>query len=202
MKKATDSPNKPYNRCLSCAHRGDSCDGPRTAGLPLARWKEYMRDLKEINGLTNADVAERSELTVKTIERALSPASDQDIMRETARKIENAIMGSTSRYPCYLAFQEENEPEEGQMLKAMSELKRLTGDNEEYKKIQEEIHDSYQKEMAIIRAEGQRKVEFLLEQLANAREDCVYWRNENNRKNRVIDQFMQKGTNWMIVEDE
>lgn len=201
MKSQTGNEMKPYNRCISCEHRGLHCDGPRTAGLSLQRWKEYMRDLKEFLGITNSYIAERAELPVKTVEKALSPASDQDVMRETARRIENAIFGLTSQYPCYAAYEEEVRPAK-KMQDAMLELERVLKDNGEYKKALDGIHASYRYEMDTIRAEHQRTTDFLLGQIANAREDCVYWRNENNRKNRVIDQFMQKGTNWMIVEDE
>ena len=51
MKQKKDYSDKPYNRCLSCPHRGTRCDGPRTAGMTLERWCEYMRDMKEVNGL-------------------------------------------------------------------------------------------------------------------------------------------------------
>ena len=97
MKKHNDFSVKPYNRCLSCPHRKVRCDGPRTAGLELARWCEYMRDMKELNGMTNAYIAEASGVSVKTVERLMALNADQDIMRDTARRIENVIIGSTSK---------------------------------------------------------------------------------------------------------
>lgn len=200
MKNQTDNKTKPYNRCISCEHRGVHCDGPRTAGLSLQRWKEYMRDLKEILGITNAFIAERAELPVKTVEKALSPASDQDVMRETARRIENAIFGLTSQYPCYAAYEEEVRPAK-KMQDAMLELERVLKDNGEYKKALDNIHVSYRYEMDTIRAEHRRTTDFLLGQIANAREDCVYWRDENTRKNRMIDAFMQNRTDWMRLEE-
>ena len=112
MNKKNNFAEKPYNRCLSCHHRKEhQCDGPRTSGLPLERWWEYMRDLKEINDLSNAYIAEEAELSVKTIEKVLGPNPPaQDIMRDTARRIENAIIGSTSKYPCVLSSRNGNYP--------------------------------------------------------------------------------------------
>ena len=76
--------------------------------MALARWCEFMRDMKDANGLTNADIAAASGVSLKTIEKIMSQSCTQDIMRETCRLIEHAIIGSSNQYPCYLAFEEAN----------------------------------------------------------------------------------------------
>lgn len=192
MKKKTDYSNKPYNRCISCPHRKVRCDGPRTSGLTLDRWCEYMRDLKEVNGLTNAGIAEESGVSIKTIERIMALNSDQDIMRETARRIENVIIGSTSKYPCYLAFEEESRPDDQKLNDAMRDLERALDDNRDYRAALDNIHDSYRAEMETIRAEAQKKIDFLLEQIARLRADNDNLWAENNRKSRVVDMFLEK----------
>ncbi len=191
MKKKIDTANKPYNRCLSCPHRKVRCDGPRTAGLTLERWCEYMRDMKEVNGLTNAEIAEQSGISVKTIERLMAQNVDQDIMRETARLIENVIIGSTSQYPCYLAFEEEQRPDD-KMNDAMRELERALDDNKEYRAALDNIHTAYKAELELVRAEAQKKIDFLLDQLAKVRADNDNLWNENNRKSKMIDLFIDK----------
>ena len=192
MKKKNIYAEKPYNRCLSCPHRKVRCDGPRTACLPLDRWCEYMRDLKEINGLTNQDIADASGISVKTIERLMAQDSSQDIRRETARLIENAIIGSSSQYPCYLAFEEENRPDEQRMNDAMRELERALDDNRDYRAALDNIHDSYKAEMETIRSDAQKKIDFLLDQVAKLRADNDNLWNENNRKSKMIDLFIEK----------
>jgi len=192
MKKKNIYAEKPYNRCLSCPHRKVRCDGPRTAGLPLDRWCEYMRDLKELNKLTNQDIADASGVSVKTIERIMALNSDQDIMRETARRIENAIIGSTSKYPCYLAFEQENLPDEKKLNDALRELERALADNQDYRAALDRIHDSYKAEMELIREEAQKKIDFLLNQVASLRADNNNLWNENNRKSKMIDMFLEK----------
>ena len=192
MKKKNDFAEKPYNRCLSCPHRKVRCDGPRTAGLELARWCEYMRDMKEVNGLTNAYIAEVAEVSIKTVERIMALNADQDIRRDTARRIENAIIGSTSTYPCYLAFEEENRPDDQKMSDAMRELERALADNQDYRTALDNIHSSYKAEMETIRAEAQKKIDFLLDQVAQLRADNNNLWAENNRKSKVIDTFISK----------
>lgn len=107
MKNKIDYADKPYNRCLSCSHRTDKrCDGPRTSAMMLPRWCEYMRAMKEANRLTNIEIAEKSGVSLKTIERIMAINCEQDIMRDTCRRIEIAIIGEGNQYPCYLAFVE------------------------------------------------------------------------------------------------
>jgi len=200
MKKHNTYGEKPYNRCIDCPHRKERrCDGPRTAGLPLERWWEYMRDLKEANGLTNAYISEAAEMSVKTIERVLGPnPPEQDLMRDTARRIENAIIGSTSQYPCYLAFEEENFPDEKKLNDALIELERAMADNKDYRAALDNIHASYNAEMETIRAEAQKKIDFLMEQVQRlTRENDNLWA-ENNRKSKVVDMFLEK-QNFMFV---
>lgn len=191
MRKKIDSANKPYNRCLSCPHRKVRCDGPRTAGLTLERWCEYMRDMKEVNGLTNAEISELSGISVKTIEKLMAQNTDQDIMRETARLIENAIIGSTSKYPCYLAFEEEHRPDD-KMNDAMRDLERALDDNREYRTALDNIHTAYKAELDLVRSEAQRKIDFLLDQLVKVRADNDNLWTENNRKSKIIDLFIDK----------
>lgn len=198
MKRKNDFSEKPYNRCLSCQHRKVRCDGPRTSGLELARWCEYMRDMKEVNGLTNAYIAAEADVSVKTVERLMALNSDQDILRDTARRIENVIIGSTSTYPCYLAFEAENRPDEQQLNDAMRELERALNDNRDYRTALDNIHTSYKAEMETIRAEAQKKIDFLLEEVARLRTDNANLWAENNRKSKVVDMFLEK-QNFMLV---
>jgi len=199
MKTKTAIADKPYNRCLSCHHRQVRCDGPRSSAMPLARWCEFMRDMKELNGLTNADIAEKSGVSIKTIERLMALNSDQDIMRETARLIEDAIIGSSNQYPCYLAF-EETVPEDKQKLNdALRDLERALDDNEDYRQALDNIHASYNAEMQLIRDAAQKQVESLLEEVRLARTECErwrseseHWRYENDRKGKMIDEYIVK----------
>ena len=166
MERNTDTAEKSYNRCLTCHHRTVRCNGPRTADLPLERWCEYMKDMKKANHLTNADVAEKSGVSLKTIERIMSLSNDQDIMRDTARRIESAIMGSERKYPCILAFQEAETPEA-----THGELEHVLAENREYEAVLDNIHASYKAEMDTIRSDAQKKIDYLVDLVAKLRAD-------------------------------
>lgn len=192
MTKMTDYANKPYNRCLTCEHRKVRCDGPRTSAMPLLEWCEFMRDMKEANGLTNAYIADKSGVSVKRIEQLMSKKCDQDIMRETARRIEDAIIGSSNQYPCYLAFEETLPNNTQQLTDATRELERAIAYNRDYKTALDNIHASYNAEMQLIREEAQKKIDFLLKELQKAQTDAEHWRFENDRKGRLIETYMEK----------
>jgi len=193
MKAKTGIAEKPYNRCLTCTHRSEKrCDGPRTSAMSLSRWCEFMRDMKEANGLTNTEIAKKSEVSLKTIERLMALNSEQDIMRETARRIEDAIIGSSNQYPCYLAF-EEMVPESTEKLNdALLELERVLADNEDYRKALDNIHDSYKAELQAIRDEAQAKISDMRSELDRLKRNNDYLWAENNRKSKMIDMFIEK----------
>lgn len=162
---------KPYNRCLFCDYRGVQCNGPRTSDMTLERWREFMRDMKEIEGLTYAEISKRSNIPSKTIEKKLSPGGDgQDIMRETARAIEDAILGS-AQHPCYLAFLEENTDRRKNTDNAQVEIDKLLKEIEELKM-------SHKQELESVRSETQKKVDYLLA--------------ENQKKDKIIDRLLEK----------
>ena len=181
MRAKRDYSTKPYNRCLSCPNIGVRCDGARASAMTLPRWCEFMRDMKEVKGITNAYIAEVSGVSIKTIERLMAQNCDQDIMRETARRIEDAIIGSSNTYPCILAF-EESMPKE---TEAKRDLEHALDDNKKYRTLLENIHSSYDAEMKIIREEANKKIDHLLSEIE-------FLKVENERKARIIDKFLDK----------
>lgn len=220
MKNKVAIASKPYNRCLSCPHRQVRCDGPRTSAMALQRWCEFMRDMKEANGLTNQEIADKTGVSIRTIDRLMAMNCENDIMRETARLIEDAIIGSSNQYPCYQAFEEENMPEAQKLSDAMRELERLLTDNQDYRVALDNIHASYKAEMDAIRAsyqaeidavradaqkqvdylteqrirdgqEAQKKIDGLSEQVAMLQRDKENLWAENNRKSKMIDKIME-----------
>ena len=200
MKRKTDTATKPYNQCIPCAHRiAHRCDGPRTSAMPLSRWCEFMRDMKEVNGLTNAEIAEKSGVSVKRIEQLMAQNCDQDIMRETARRIEDAIIGSSNQYPCYLAFEKSIPDNSEQLSVAMRDLERALNDKEDYRAVLENIHSAYSAEMQKIREEAKAKIDYLLAQVDRLNKENENLWAENIRKSKVVDMFIEK-QNILLTE--
>ena len=104
MKTKQDPTTKPYYRCLSCTKFRKACGGIPTRDLDLQNWCEYMRDVKEIAHLTNAYIAQESEVSIKTIENIMAINCDHDIRRSTARRIEQVVIGPVSKHFCDLDY--------------------------------------------------------------------------------------------------
>ena len=124
MKARHDPSTKPYFRCLSCQRFRKTCGGMPTRGMDLENWCEYMRDVKEIAHLTNADIAKEAEVSIKTIERIMAINIDQDIMRSTARRIELVVVGAVGKHICELDYDDNSAAEKINRLVAEIEFWR------------------------------------------------------------------------------
>ena len=201
MKKQIIFTDEPYYACLDCSHRAAGrCNGPRTSSMTLEEWCKFMRAMKEKSGITNKEIEKRTGISVKTIEKIMAINCDHDIIRDTARIIENAIIGSSTSYPCYLAF-EENVPEVSQRGSgALAELERSLG--EQHTAALDNLRNSHAAEMLAVKAkhtaklnavkeEEGAKVEYLrllVERLQREKDNL--WA-ENVRKSRIIDQLVE-----------
>ena len=143
MPNKKDYSGTPFAKCPSCKDRGVICRGKSTSDMPLETWRFYMRVMKEAEGLTYAEISARTvdpHLSERTIEKKLAPGGDgQDLMRETARSIENAILGSAP-FPCYLELLDSA----ANVSNLEVEIARLTV------------------ELETLKAENQRKIDHLL----------------------------------------
>lgn len=201
MKKQIIFTDEPYYACLDCSHRAAGrCNGPRTSSMTLEEWCKFMRAMKETNGITNKEIEKRTGISVKTIEKIMAINCDHDIMRDNARLIENAIIGSSTSYPCYLAF-EENVPEVSQRVSgALADLERSLG--EQHTAALDNLRNSHAAEMLAVKAkhtakmtalkeEESAKVQYLktlVERLQKEKDNL--WA-ENVRKSRIIDQLVE-----------
>ena len=109
MKAIHDTSNKPYNHCLSCPQFRHTCAGLPTRDMSLKEWCEYIRDVMDMAHLHNPYVAQEAGVSLKTIERIRATNVDSDFMRETARKVEIAVIGNVTKIQCYVEFEESDE---------------------------------------------------------------------------------------------
>ena len=63
-----------------------------------------MRDVKEIAHLTNAYIAKESDVSLTKIENIMAVNCEHDILRATARRIEQVVIGPVSKYFCDLDY--------------------------------------------------------------------------------------------------
>ena len=88
----------------------------------------------------------------------------------TMETIEDAILGSTE-HPCYMAFIDANPSTAKTSSDMEAEIARLHRDIEL-------LHQSYKEELAVVRADDQKKIDYL--------------RAENDKKDRIIERLLEK----------
>lgn len=133
MKPRTDPSTKPYYRCLSCAKFRSVCGGIPTRDLDLQNWSEYMRDVKEFAHLTNAYIAEKADVSIKTIERIMAINCDTDIRRATARRIEQVVIGPVAKYFCDMDY--DSSDAANRIADLLSQIETLRQERDRYAKI-------------------------------------------------------------------
>ena len=133
MKTRQDSSTKPYHKCLSCPNFRHTCGGRPTRDYDLQSWCEYIRDVKELFHLTNAYIAKEADVSIKTIERITAVNIEQDIMRSTARRIEQVVLGPVGEHTCYLEHTDSSSVE--RINRLLAEIEYWRGENERKSKI-------------------------------------------------------------------
>ena len=61
-----------------------------------------MRDIRDYFDLSNDYITEKAQSSDGTTERIMSAKSNQDIMRATARRYEQAVIGPVGEFTCFL----------------------------------------------------------------------------------------------------
>lgn len=88
-----------YDRCLECQYLGNGCDGPRTTSMSNERWLWWIKALKQIRGLSNADCVDGTGLGKATIDNIFA-GNIKDVKRSTVGILEDFLIGSSGKWPC------------------------------------------------------------------------------------------------------
>ena len=102
MKTRPDPSTKPYYRCLSCPRFRKLCGGRPTREMDLQNWCEYICDVMDAFHLTSTYVVKEAEVSMKTMEKIRAINCEQDLMRGTARRIEQVVLGPVGEHTCCL----------------------------------------------------------------------------------------------------
>ena len=156
MKTRQDPSTKPYYRCLVCPRFRKICGGRPTRDMDLLNWCEYICDVMDMAHLSNAYVAEKAEVSIKTIERIKARNTDQDIMRATARRIEQVVLGPVTRHICDLDFESGT---------AIEKLTQLEAENLELKRKLAAMDELHRNDIRAVKAEYQEQITFMKEEL-------------------------------------
>jgi transcriptional regulator with XRE-family HTH domain len=145
---------KPYNICVSCSRIGQTCDGPNFLAMSVDRWCEWCKLRRDYLEWKNATIAEKSGVSKITIDRIMS-GDTKDLRITTMQAVTKALVnGAWGQSPCVLVTENEKE---------------IYVDNPviiaQCQQLQNSL-DSLSEEVVAIRAEAQKKIDFLRDQVA------------------------------------
>ena len=83
--------------------------------------------------MTNAYISEKSSVSIKTVEKIMAINIEQDIMRSTARRIEQVVIGPVTKYFCDLDY--DGSAATDRITSLLAENEHLRKENERYAKI-------------------------------------------------------------------
>ena len=149
---------KPYNICISCPKIGQTCDGPNFLAMSVERWCEWCHLRRDHLKWKNQEVADKAGVSKGSVERIMSGDS-KDLRITTMQAVTKALVnGSWGQSPCVLVTETEKEIYvDNPVIIAQCQHLQNTLDT---------LSADYKTELAATRAEAQRKIDFLREQIA------------------------------------
>ena len=149
---------KPYNICISCSRIGQTCDGPNFLAMSVERWCEWCRLRRDFLNWKNATIAEKSGISKISIDRIMS-GDVKDLRITTMQAVTRALVNGTwGQSPCVLVTETEKEIYvDNPAIIAQCQHLQHTLDT---------MSEQYKTELASIREEDRKKIDFLMQQVA------------------------------------
>ena len=149
---------KPYNICISCPKIGQTCDGPNFLAMSVERFCEWCKLRRDYLGWKNQIVADKAGVSKISVDRIMAGDSKDlriSTMQAVAKALVNGVWGHS---PCVLVTETENRIDvDNPVIVAQCQQIQNTLDA---------LSVQYSEEVAAIRAEAQRKIDFLREQIS------------------------------------
>lgn len=149
---------KPYNICISCPKMGSTCDGPNFLAMSVERWCEWCHLRKDFLGWKNAMLSDKSGVSRMSIDRIMA-GDVKDLRITTMQAVTKALVnGAWGQSPCVLVTETEKEIYvDNPVIVAQCQHLQNSLDT---------LSEEYKTELAAVRAEDRKKIDFLMAQVA------------------------------------
>lgn len=148
---------KPHNICISCPRLGQTCDGPNFLAMPIDRFCEWCKLRRDYLGWKNQCVADKAGVSKISVDRIMAGDSKDlriTTMQAVAKALVNGVWGQS---PCVLVTETEKEIYvDNPVIVAQCQNLQQTLDR---------LSAEYKEEIAAIREEDHKKIEFLRKQI-------------------------------------
>ena len=149
---------KPYNICISCSKLGQTCDGPNFLAMTVERWCEWCHLRRDHLKWKNQTIADKAGVSKISIDRIMA-GDVKDLRISTMQSVTKALVnGVWGHSPCVLVTETENKIDvDNPVIVAQCQQIQNTLDS---------LAVEYKEQVVAIRAEAQKKIDFLREQVA------------------------------------
>lgn len=149
---------KPHNICISCPRIGQTCDGPNFLAMTIDRFCEWCKLRRDYLGWKNQLVADKASVSRISVDRIMAGDS-KDLRITTMQAVARALVNGTwGQSPCVLVTETEKEIYvDNPVIVAQCQHLQNTLDA---------MSEEYKNEAVAIRAEAQRKIDFLMSQIS------------------------------------
>lgn len=149
---------KPYNICISCPKLGQTCDGPNFLAMAVERWCEWCHLRRDYLKWKNQTIADKAGVSKISIDRIMA-GDVKDLRITTMQAVTKALVnGVWGHSPCVLVADDEAQRYvDNPVIVAQCQHLQNTIDT---------LSEDYKRELAEVRADAQKKIDFLLEQIS------------------------------------
>ena len=148
---------KPYNSCISCPKIGQSCDGPNFLAMSVERWCEWCHLRRDYLKWKNQTIADKAGVSKISIDRIMS-CDVKDLRITTMQAVTKALVNGTwGQSPCVLVTETEKE--------IYVDNPVIVAQCQHLQSTMETLSEEYKTELAYVREEARKKIDFLREQI-------------------------------------
>ena len=168
---------KPHNICISCPKIGKICDGPNFLAMPIERWCEWCHLRRDFLNWKNSTIAEKAGVSKISVDRIMA-GDVKDLRITTMQAVTKALVnGVWGQSPCILVTETDKEIYvDNPVIVAQCQHLQNTLDN---------LSDYYKTEVAAVREDAQKKIDFLRDQLAIKDKQIEWMQSFIHQKDRV-----------------
>lgn len=144
----------PYNICIGCKNLGVTCDGPNFIAMTPESLMEWCRLRKQQLGLSNAKLAELSDIPKGTIDRLLAGRHSEYKLTTIQPMMKTLVGGSWGQFPCANPGGEADEALKAAVAERDAEISRLNA-------LLDSANQKQSSALDELRAEDEKKISYL-----------------------------------------
>ena len=149
---------KPYNICVSCTRLGETCDGPNFLAMSVDRWCEWCHLRRDFLKWKNQTIADKSGISKISSDRIMA-GDVKDLRITTMQAVTRALVdGVWGHAPCVLVTETEKE--------IYVDNPAIIAQCQHLQNTLEHLSEDYKSELATVREAAQKKIDFLMAQVA------------------------------------